>query len=122
MAVVSDTLEDVALALVDGRACIFPTDTVYGVGIAVHAAAGPAILFDVKRRDAVSLSLGLSGRLMTCNGMARIYLQLPAHLLGGFGRAPLLLSLRLQMRYRHLMHRSRGQLGYACLQTRRRLP
>ena len=52
MAVVSDTLEDVALALVDGRACIFPTDTVYGVGIAVHAAAGPAILFDVKRRDA----------------------------------------------------------------------
>ena len=52
MAVVSDTLEDAALALADGRACIFPTDTVYGVGVAVHAASGPAILFDVKRRDA----------------------------------------------------------------------
>lgn len=52
MAVGSDTLEDAALALADGRACIFPTDTVYGVGVAVHAAPGPAILFDVKRRDA----------------------------------------------------------------------
>ena len=51
MAVGSDTLEDAALALADGRACIFPTDTVYGVGVAVHAASGPAILFDVKRRD-----------------------------------------------------------------------
>ena len=40
------------MALADGRACIFPTDTVYGVGVAVHAASGPAILFDVKRRDA----------------------------------------------------------------------
>lgn len=52
MAVVSDTLEDASLALADGRACIFPTDTVYGVGVAVHAASGPAILFDVKKRDA----------------------------------------------------------------------
>lgn len=52
MAVGSDTLEDAALALAAGRACIFPTDTVYGVGVAVHAASGPAILFDVKRRDA----------------------------------------------------------------------
>ena len=51
MAVGSDTLEDAALSLADGRACIFPTDTVYGVGVAVHAASGPAILFDVKRRD-----------------------------------------------------------------------
>lgn len=40
------------MALADGRACIFPTDTVYGMGVAVHAAPGPAILFDVKRRDA----------------------------------------------------------------------
>ena len=101
MAVVSDTLEDVALALADGRACIFPTDTVYGVGVSVHAASGPSILFDVK---------------------ARIFRQLPSHLLGAFGRALLPLSLRLQMLYRHLMHRSRGPLGCACLRTRRRLP
>lgn len=52
MTVVLDTLEDAALALADGRPCIFPTDTVYGVGVAVCAASGPDILFDVKQRDA----------------------------------------------------------------------
>lgn len=52
MTAVSDTLEDTALALADGRACIFPTDTVYGVGVAVHAASGPEALFDIKQRDA----------------------------------------------------------------------
>lgn len=52
MTVVSDTLEDAALALADGRPCIFPTDTVYGVGVSVRAASGPDVLFDVKRRDA----------------------------------------------------------------------
>lgn len=40
------------MALADGRPCIFPTDTVYGVGVAVCAASGPDILFDVKQRDA----------------------------------------------------------------------
>ena len=52
MTVVLDTLEDAALALADGRPCIFPTDTVYGVGVAVCAASGPDILFAVKQRDA----------------------------------------------------------------------
>ena len=52
MTVVPDTLEDAALALADGRPCIFPTDTVYGVGVAVHAASGPDALFAIKQRDA----------------------------------------------------------------------
>lgn len=52
MTVVLDTLEDAALALADGRPCIFPTDTVYGVGVAVHAASGPDALFAIKQRDA----------------------------------------------------------------------
>lgn len=52
MTVVLDTLEDAALALADGRPCIFPTDTVYGVGVAVHAASGPDVLFAIKQRDA----------------------------------------------------------------------
>ena len=52
MTVVLDTLEDAALALADGRPCIFPTDTVYGVGVAVHAASGPDTLFAIKQRDA----------------------------------------------------------------------
>ena len=52
MTAVPDTLEDAALALADGRPCLFPTDTVYGVGVAVRAASGPDVLFDVKQRDA----------------------------------------------------------------------
>ena len=52
MTVVPDTLEDAAVALGDGRPCIFPTDTVYGVGVAVHAASGPDVLFAIKQRDA----------------------------------------------------------------------
>lgn len=52
MTVVLDTLEDAALALADGRPCIFPTDTVYGVGVAVHAASGPDVIFAIKQRDA----------------------------------------------------------------------
>ena len=52
MTVVPDALEDAAVALGDGRPCIFPTDTVYGVGVAVHAASGPDVLFAIKQRDA----------------------------------------------------------------------
>ena len=51
MTVASDTLEDAASALMEGRACIFPTDTVYGLGVSVLAASGPDVLFDIKRRD-----------------------------------------------------------------------
>lgn len=38
-------------ALGDGRAVIFPTDTVYGLGVAVGPAEGPDELFRLKGRD-----------------------------------------------------------------------
>lgn len=34
-----------------GQAVIFPTDTVYGLGVAVGLAQSPAILYDIKERD-----------------------------------------------------------------------
>lgn len=34
-----------------GQAIIFPTDTVYGLGVAVGLAQSPAILYDIKERD-----------------------------------------------------------------------
>ncbi|MEG0758628.1 MAG: L-threonylcarbamoyladenylate synthase [Raoultibacter sp.] len=34
-----------------GQAIIFPTDTVYGLGVAVGLAQSPAILYDIKARD-----------------------------------------------------------------------
>lgn len=38
-------------ALAEGRAVVFPTDTVYGLGVAVGPAASPAELFRLKGRD-----------------------------------------------------------------------
>ena len=38
-------------ALEAGRAVVFPTDTVYGVGVAVRYAESPREVFEVKRRD-----------------------------------------------------------------------
>lgn len=44
------TIDQAACALKGGKAAIFPTDTVYGVGVAVGFAESPALLFDIKQR------------------------------------------------------------------------
>ena len=46
-----------------GEAVIFPTDTVYGVGVAVRYVDAPARLFELKRRDEESPSRGWSAPL-----------------------------------------------------------
>lgn len=46
------SLDEAARALAAGNAVVFPTDTVFGLGISVDAAAGPRLLYDLKRRDA----------------------------------------------------------------------
>lgn len=45
-------LEEATRALTVGNAVIFPTDTVFGLGVSVSAAPGPQLLYDLKRRDA----------------------------------------------------------------------
>lgn len=45
-------MNNVIAALKAGRAAIFPTDTVYGIGVAVRHAQSPQELFDLKRRPA----------------------------------------------------------------------
>lgn len=44
-------IERAAVALRQGKPVAFPTDTVYGVGVAVEHATGPQVLFRLKRRD-----------------------------------------------------------------------
>ena len=39
-------------ALAAGNAVVFPTDTVFGLGVSVGAVAGPQLLYELKRRDA----------------------------------------------------------------------
>ena len=38
-------------SLKHGEPCIFPTDTVYGVGVSVEGASSPRVLYDIKGRD-----------------------------------------------------------------------
>lgn len=38
-------------ALTAGKPVVFPTDTVYGVGVAIGLAPSPAAIYEVKRRD-----------------------------------------------------------------------
>lgn len=44
-------MDKVIAALKAGHAAIFPTDTVYGLGVAVRHAQTPQEVFDLKRRD-----------------------------------------------------------------------
>ena len=51
MEIRESTVDEAAEALRRGQAVVFPTDTVYGLGVAVEAARSPQVLFDIKRRD-----------------------------------------------------------------------
>lgn len=44
-------LETAVHALRAGQAVVFPTDTVYGLGVAVRFAESPQLLFDIKQRS-----------------------------------------------------------------------
>lgn len=46
-----NTVEEASEALLRGEAVVLPTDTVYGLGVAVSAANDPRLLYDIKGRD-----------------------------------------------------------------------
>lgn len=47
----TSVFSEAVAALKRGEAVVFPTETVYGLGVSVEAAASPAVLYDVKERD-----------------------------------------------------------------------
>lgn len=47
----NENVERAAAELKAGRAVVFPTDTVYGLGVAVECASCPDIIYDIKERD-----------------------------------------------------------------------
>lgn len=47
-----NTIEYAVNFLKEGRPIVFPTDTVYGVGVAVRDVTSPKILYQIKQRDA----------------------------------------------------------------------
>ncbi|MFR3273574.1 MAG: L-threonylcarbamoyladenylate synthase [Slackia sp.] len=48
----TDSIQKTAASLFAGKPVVFPTDTVYGIGVAVGLSESPKSLFDIKRRDA----------------------------------------------------------------------
>lgn len=51
MSRVSDTFDETASALKRGLPAVFPTETVYGLGVAVAFAQSPEVLYQLKRRE-----------------------------------------------------------------------
>lgn len=51
MVVAINSFEETVDALMRGQTAIFPTDTVYGIGVAIGCASAPDILFELKRRE-----------------------------------------------------------------------
>ena len=51
MSLVSNSFQETIDALGQGKPCVFPTDTVYGLGLAVAKADNPKILYEIKRRE-----------------------------------------------------------------------
>ncbi len=51
MACTDTAVSQAAEILEQGKAVVFPTDTVYGVGVSVHAAKSPEILYELKQRE-----------------------------------------------------------------------
>ena len=47
----SNSFDQTVAALLSGKAAVYPTETVYGVGVAVRIAPTPAVLYDIKRRE-----------------------------------------------------------------------
>lgn len=45
------SLQDVAASLQQGRPVIFPTDTLFGLGVSVQHAKNPQALYDIKQRE-----------------------------------------------------------------------
>lgn len=46
-----ETFDHIVQVLAEGKPVIFPTDTVYGLGVAVNAAKSPQVLYELKERD-----------------------------------------------------------------------
>ena len=47
-----DGFAEAVEALKAGKAVVFPTDTVYGLGVSVEHARTPRAIYDLKQRDA----------------------------------------------------------------------
>lgn len=94
MVVQSSMVEQAAAALLRGEAVIFPTDTVYGVGVAVGAAKEPQLLYNLKERESGKPIAWLVGGVEDLDRYGRAVPELAYRLAQAFWPGPLTLVVK----------------------------
>lgn len=111
MAMNESALREAAAVLRRGEAALFPTDTVYGLGVAVDFAEGPGTLYDLKERDSGKPIAWLVG---TPDDLVRYGEDVPASALAlarRFWPGPLTLVVRAAERVPAAFRSSAGTIG-----------
>ena len=89
-----EMLSKATAALAAGQAVVFPTDTVYGMGVAVGLSPSPQAIFQAKRRDADKAIPWLVGNKGALSLYGRDVSQLAIDMAGQFWPGPLTLIVK----------------------------
>lgn len=105
------TVADAAASLRRGEAVIFPTDTVYGVGVSVGHAESPEELYRIKRRDARKPVAWLVGALGDLERFGEDVPALASALARAFWPGPLTLVVRASAEVPRAFRSQAGTVG-----------
>lgn len=105
------TVAQAAAALKCGGAVVFPTDTVYGLGVAVDFAEGPGILYDIKERDHGKPIAWLVGGLDDLDRYGKLVPDLARSLVRAFWPGPLTLVVKAGERVPEAFRSAEGTIG-----------
>ena len=89
-----EMLSKATAALAAGQAVVFPTDTVYGIGVAVGLSLSSQAIFQAKRRDADKAIPWLVGNKGALSLYGRDVSQLAIDMAGQFWPGPLTLIVK----------------------------
>lgn len=106
-----DEINSAAGVLLRGGVAAFPTDTVYGLGVAACAAESPQALFDAKRRDAGKPVAWLVGGLDDLRVFGRDVPEYAAALAQAFWPGPLTLIVKASEAVPRAFQSDAGTIG-----------
>lgn len=107
----STNIESAAAALRAGKAVVFPTDTVYGVGVAVDYAASPTMIYDIKERDHRKPIAWLVGGVEDLDRYGKLVPANVRQLAKTFWPGPLTIIVRASDEVPHAFRSSTGTIG-----------
>ena len=107
----SSSKREAVAALKRGEAVIFPTETVYGLGVSVEAAAGPDVLYDLKERDRGKPISWLVGSADDLDRYGAHVPELARRLAGAYWPGPLTLVVRAADEVPEAFRSNAGTIG-----------